>query len=216
MPTRKYKSLEHAFQALTDLEIEDDSRNFPVARIKVPGLHEIEIKMVSEYDFYYILQPLQNKILNYYVNRFNESKDEITVKRLTEKIKNIIEDISNIQTSEDVEKKSSTLGYLFEEEEIRKEFFDGLKKLGIIKEKVKWVDYQKAARPIDTLTIFCFLWQFNFTGLKKNAKYLIEKITADTNYHLPTVSTNYGDWDTYKLRLEKAHQRKPWLNSSKN
>jgi hypothetical protein len=216
MPTQKYKSLDKAYQALTDFEIENDKFNFPVAIINVPGLHKIKIKMVNSYDFYYVLQPLQNKILNYFLNRFNRSTDDIDTKKLTEKIKNIVKEISDIKDEKDLKEKSESLSYLFDEEAVRKEFFNGLKRLRIIKWWVSWKRYELKSRPIDTLIIYCFLWKFNFDGVKKNVKYLIERITADTNYHLPTVSTSYGEWDTYKMKLQKAHLRQPWLNSSKN
>jgi hypothetical protein len=214
MPTRTYTSIERAYQALTDIEIEDDSRDYPVAIIRVPGLHKIKITMVSVYDFYYTLAPLQNNILNYFVNRFSQTEDEVDIKKLTEKIRNVVEEISKVKTKKDVQDKSESMSYLFDEEAVRYEFFQGLKKMGILKWWVTWRRYQKCVRPIDTLTIYCFLWLFNFDGLKKNVKLLMEKIIQDTNYQLPTVSTNYGNWDTYKERLQKAHEREPWKSSA--
>ncbi len=207
MPTQRYKNIEEAFQALTDLEINDDENNYPVADIKVPGLHRIKIQMVSEYDYFYILTPMREKFLNYWVNKIATSQNETNNERLLEKIKNVVNEIESVKTKEDIEAKANTLAYLFEDMKIRYEFFKNLKKMKIVKWWVSWKRYQKCMRPIDSLTVFIFLWLFNFDGVKKNVFLLFKKIGVSTSSHLPTISSSYGNWESYKKKLADAHVR---------
>ena len=77
----------------------------------------------------------------------------------------------------------------------------------VVKWWVSWKRYQKCMRPIDTLAVFIYLWLFNFDGVKKNAKLLLQKIGASTRYHLPTTYQSFGDWESYKKKLAEAHER---------
>lgn len=212
MPTQKLKNLEEAYQTLTDFEIEDDSLKdgIPLAIIPVKGMHPIRVTMVNSWDFYKILIPLRDKILNYYANRVANSASEIDVKRLGEKIKNIAEEITNLKTQKDIQEKSNTLSYLFEDEVIRHEFFKDLKRMNIIRWYVSWKRYQKRILPHHTMTIFLCLWAFNFDGFKKKTEKLLQtmqSISQNTNSQSPIVSTNSTDWDTYKKVLARANKR---------
>lgn len=214
MPTKTYKSLEKAYQALTDIEIEDDRHNFPVAKIKVPGLHTIKVKQLCEYYYYHILIPMREKILNYYINTFAKQENIADNNVLLDKIKLLINDITEAKTPKDIQDKNETLSMIFNEEEIRKDFFLNLKKMKIIKWWIGWKRYEMKMPPIGTLTIFIFLWHFNFDGVKKNVKFLLEKTIQDTNYLLPTISTNYNDWESWKERFMAAHKR--FISNLKN
>lgn len=218
MPTKTFKSIDEAFQALTDLEIADDKSNFPVARITVPGLHTVNIEMVSEYDYFYVLSPMRVKFINYWLNKLAAQNNEIDTNKLLEKIKNIVSEIDNCRTPEDVNKKAATMSYLFEDEYIRKEFFHNLKQMHIIKWWVGWKRYMQAVKPIGTITIFMYLWLFNFDGLKKNIFLLLSKIGQNMKSQSYTTLTSYGDWDSYKKMLSEADERirKQLQNSSNN
>jgi len=212
MPTQKINSLEEAYQKLSDIEIEDDSNKdgIPLAIINVRGIHRLFITMVSEWDFYKILVPLRDKILNYYANRVANSPSEIDVKRLSEKIKNIAEEIGKLKTQKDIQEKSDTLAYLFEDEIIRMEFFKDLKKLNIIRWYVSWKRWQKHILPHHTMAIFLSLWAFNFDGFKKKTQILLQKmlsISQNTNYPSPIELTSYTDFDSFKKVLDKANER---------
>lgn len=205
--TNKYKSLDQAYQALTDLEIIDDENNFPIARIKVPGMHVITIQMLSEYDYFYILCPMRESFLNYWINKIAITEDQTDSAKLVEKINNIVKDIESVKSPKDLQDKSQTLAYLFEDIKIRYLFFKALKKMKIVKSWISWRRYQKLMRPIDTIIVFVYLWLFNFDGVKKNVKLLLAKIGANTNSQLSIISTNYGSWESYKQRLAEAHKR---------
>jgi len=210
MPTKKYDSLDKAYQALTDLEIANDEKDMPCAIIKIPGISSIKITMVSEYDYYYILCPMRDKFINYYANRFVNEKQEIDQKKIIEKLNNFMNDILSVKEPEDVKKKSKTLSYLFEDISVRYEFYYNLKKLRLISRWISWRKYQKLMRPIDTLTIFCYLWLFNFDGLKKKTLDLfkIMNITlAGTNPGSLSVLSNSFNWDTYKKKLAEGSAR---------
>lgn len=207
MPTNKYKSIDEAYQALLDLEIVDDENNFPIAKIKVPGMHTITIQMVSEYDYFYVLCPMREKFLTYWVNKIAIMESETDTKKLTKKIEAIVSDIESVRNPKDLNEKSSTLAYLFEDEKIRYAFFKDLKRMKIIKWWVSWKRQQKTMTPLQTIAVFIYLWLFNFDGVKKNVKLLLAKIGATTNLQSSTISTNYGNWESYKQRLEEAHKR---------
>ncbi len=204
--TNKYNTLSDAFRALTDIEILDDENDFPIAVIKVPGLHSITIQMVNSWDFYTVLSPMREKFLNYCLNQMN-SVEKVDEKLLLEKVKSLVTDIEACNTKEDVEKRSVAIAHLFKDINIRYEFYKSLKLMKIIKWWVGWKRYQKCTRPIDDLTIFIYLWLFNFDGVKKNAILLFNKIGANTKSHLQTVSSNYGDWDSYKKKLMEADKK---------
>lgn len=82
MSTKKYDSLDKAYQALTDVEIANDERDMPCAVITVPGMSPIKITMVSEYDYYYVLSPMRDKFINYYANKFVNEKKDIEQKKI--------------------------------------------------------------------------------------------------------------------------------------
>lgn len=210
MPTKKYDSLDKAYQALTDLEIADDDRDVPCAIIKVPGMSPIKITMVNSYDYYYVLSPMRDKFINYYANKFVKEKGDINQKKIVEKLNTFMSDILSVKKPEDVKKRSQTLSYLFEDIQIRYEFFRNLKRMGLISKWVSWRKYQRLIRPLDTLTIFCYLWLFNFDGLKKKTLDLfkIMNITlAGTSRPSLSVLSNSFDWDTYKDALAKGSAR---------
>jgi hypothetical protein len=207
MPIQKYNDLNEAFQALTDLEIVEDSNNFPIAKIKVPKLHEITIQMLSEYDYFYHLCPMREYFLNYWATHISMTKDNITQDKLIEKIQTIVSDIESIKTKKDFVTRSASLAYLFEDMKIRYYFFKQLKKMKIIKWYVSWKKYQKIVRPIDTITIFVYLWLFNFDGVKKNAKILLARIGLGMNSQSPIIYNNSSNWELYKKQLAQAHKR---------
>lgn len=210
MSTKKYDSLDKAYQALTDVEIANDERDMPCAVITVPGMSPIKITMVSEYDYYYVLSPMRDKFINYYANKFVNEKKDIEQKKIIEKLNNFINDILSVKEPKDIERKSKTLAYLFDDIKIRYEFFINLKRMGLISKWISWKKYQKLIRPIDTLTIFCYLWLFNFDGLKKKTLNLfkIMNITlAGTNQPSLSVLSNSFDWDIYKEKLAEGSAR---------
>lgn len=210
MPTKKYDSLDKAYQALTDLEIANDERDMPCAVITVPGMSPIKVTMVSEYDYYYVLSPMRDKFVNYYITRFAQEKNETDQKKLVETINNFLNDILSVKKPEDVKRKSATLSYLFDDVLIRYEFFRNLKRMGLISRWTTWRKYQRCMRPIDTLTVFCYLWLFNFDGLKKKTidLFRIMNITlAGTSRPSLSVLDSSFDWDTYKEALQRGSER---------
>ena len=210
MPTKKYDSLDKAYQALTDLEIANDERDVPCAIITVPGMSPIKVTMVSEYDYYYVLIPMRDKFINYYATKFVNEKEEVNQKKIVERLNNFINDILTVKTPEDVKRKSQTLSYLFDDMVIRYEFFTCLKRLGLISRWTTWRKYQRLMRPLDTLTIFCYLWLFNFDGLKKKTidLFRIMNITlAGTNQPSLSVLNSSFDMDSYKEALRRGSER---------
>jgi hypothetical protein len=199
-------TLSNAFQALTDLEIVNDEYDFPVAVITVPGMHKLKISMLSEWDYFYVLSPMRESFLNYCLNKFatDEEKDE---KKLVERVKALVDDIRQCKTENDINKRSTALEYIFEDIKIRYSFFKALKKMKIIKWWVSWKRYQKCMRPIDSMTVFIYLWLFNFDGVKKNAKLLFQKIGAITKSHQSITSTSSIDWHSWKKRQIEIDKR---------
>ena len=204
MPTKNYESMHEAYKSLTDIEIEDDSKNYPVAVIDVPGIQKISITMLSEYNYWYVFLPMRNRFINYYATKFVNEENETRNEKIIEKIKAFQNDISSYGSDE---KSIKTLQSLFSEVDERKYFFKCLKKMGVIKWWVSWKRWQLRARPIDTITIFVFLWLFNVDGLKKNAKFLIDQMSQAMNTRLPIESKIFENLDSFKVAHQKAHER---------
>lgn len=205
MPTMKYNNVGEAYKSLTDVEILDDSKNYPVAKIKIKGLCTAKITMLSEWDYYNSFIQMQRIFLSHYANVLTRGElDKTQAEKIKSRINLFINEIGIDTTVEAITEKAKGLSFLFDDAEIRKYFFKNLKSYGVIPWWISWKRYQKKARAVDTMTIFCFLWLFNVDGLKKNAKYLMAKITAVMNTESPTESGYYGDLDSFKEALKKA------------
>jgi hypothetical protein len=213
MPTTEYKSIEHAWQALTDIEIEDDENNFPVAKIKLRGLFlgfsvpfTAKIQMVSEWDYFEKLAPMRVEILNYYVSMVGKnSNDEKVTEQITKKLAALMEDVSTTARTEP--EKAEQLQSLMNEKAVRIRFYKGLKELGILPWWLTIKSAQKSLRIVDLITLFAFLWLFNFDGVKKNSFLILSLIKSSTNFHLPTVGISSGNqvsWEDRKKLLQEA------------
>jgi hypothetical protein len=210
MPTKKYKDLDEAYQALTDIEIMDDEQDMPCAIIPTKGLGKITITMVNEYDYWYTLMPMRDTFINYYVNRYYVEKKEHNKEKLIERINLFVAEMTNTKTKEEVNNKANDIMWLFKDINIRYEFFKGIRKMRVIPWYVTWKKYQKSVRPIDTCLIFCYLWLFNFDGLKKKLLNLLKKMNItfqDTNSPSLTVLSNSFNLDTYKKKLQEGTER---------
>ncbi len=238
MPVNQHNSIEEAFQALTDIEIVNDENNYPVAEIKVNGVGTIKITMLSEYHYYYILEPLREKILNYYINRLAQEKNILKGEELLDNIKSVFNQIETCKTKEDVIKKAHELSPIFKDKEARFEFFKSLIEMEIIPidylEKFKtksifkkkriidiekaWDDWQRKIKPTDPLCMFIYLWLFNFDGVKKKVLCLLEKIGAVIQQQSFTDWNNSDTWESYKQQLKEGHERiqEKLLNNSNN
>lgn len=210
MATKVYNSPSEAWKALCDLEIEDDTRDIPVAVIKVPGVCKVQITMLSEWDYYKTFLPLRNTFVNYYASKLTQDENITDMTVIMEKVKAFQNEISKIKETNNPE----VLNYLFSETSVRYEFFRGLKQMRLIPFYVTWKGWQKAVKPIHTASIFAFLWLFNVDGLKKNAKLLIDRIQAAMTVISPTGSKVFRDLDSFKKAHAAAHAR--WLANSEN
>lgn len=210
MPTKKFDNTDQAYQALTDEEIMDDSRDIPVAEIKVQGMHVVTIGQVSEYDYYYRLLPMREELYNYFLNRIAATEDLENSEQLLEKMKTLVNSLTNIKNKEDLVKKAESIAFLFEEKTIRYRLFKGLKAMGIVKWWVTWRRYQKKIKTQDTPLFFCYLWAHNFDGAKKKIIRLLQKIqqiTAATSSQSLTGSGSFQDFDSWKQTWQAAHDR---------
>ncbi len=207
MPTKKYTP-DEAWQALSDLEIEDDSKNIPVAIIRVPGIHNIKIGMLSEHNYYYVFLPMRNIFINHYANRIIKDENIKDNELLMNKLKSFQNDISEMKS------KSESLTYLFSDVAIRREFFKNLKRMKLISWWVSWNRWQKKVSVLHTMTIFVFLWLFNVDGLKKNAKFLIDRTFQVMTTRLPTESKVFTDLDTFKKAMTASRKRMSLLSSN--
>lgn len=210
MPTKKFESTDKAYQALTDEEIMDDSKDIPAAEINVPGMHVVRIGQVSEYDYYYCLLPMREELYNYFLNRIAATEDLKDSEQLLEKMKTLVNSLTNIKTKEDLEQKAASVAFLFEETKIRYRFFKGLKAMKIVKWWVSWKRYQEKCKVQDTPLFFCYLWAHNFDGAKKKIIRLlqrIQQITAATSSQSLTGSGNYQDFESWKRTWQAAHNR---------
>ena len=213
MPTKKYKDMEQAWQALTDSEIVDDSREIPCAVIPVRGIPSVKITMVSEYDYWYILEPLRIAFINYYATRFMQTEDQTNKKKIVERLNILINEISKTAKAHDIDKTSHTLSRLFDDMKIRKQFFTAIKKMGCISWRVSWRRWQKKARPHHLMTAFVYLWKFNVDGVKKKALDLLSTmgsrnvIGQNTSQQSLSVLSPFFDMDTYKKRVAEASTR---------
>ncbi len=214
MPTRKYENADEAYQALTDLEIENDELDMPCAIIKVRGMSPIKIEMLSEYHFHYVLVPLRNKLINYYANHYiavrgDENKKPLK-ERIVERIELLTTELEKVSSTKEAVAKAKTLAHLFADENPRLELFKALKEMGIISRWIRFKKYQMCMRPIDTVTVFTYLWLFNFDGLKKKALELLVKlgsIIPGTNSPSLIASNPSFDMEHYKVRLAEATAR---------
>jgi hypothetical protein len=195
---------------LCDLEIEDDSREIPVAVIRVPGVWRVKITMLSEWHYYRHFIPLRNLFVSYYANRVAQDENIKDNSILMEKVKAFQNEISKIKETNN----SEVLTYLFSDVAARYEFFKGLKRCGLLPWFITWRRWQKNVKPLHTCSIFAFLWLFNVDGLKKNVALLIERITQAMNTESPTASRIWHDLDSFKKAHAEAHAR--WLNNSNN
>lgn len=210
MPTQVYNDFEEAYRALTDEELENDERDIPCAVIKQKGLPRVVVQQVCEWDYFNVLIPLRDRVLNYYVNRLAQTDDTVDIKKLTEKVKNLTEELSGISDKEKLIRKSKTMAYMFEDAVVREEFFLSLKKMKVIGWWVSWERWQRKIRPLHTITIFVFLWRFNFDGLKKKVLTLLRKtntISQDTSSPSHIVLRSSKDWERYKRRLAEGSAR---------
>jgi hypothetical protein len=223
MPTKKFDNTEQAYQALTDEEIMDDGQDMPVAEIKVAGMHVVKIGMVSEYDYYYRLLPMREELYNYFLNKIAITEDIKDSEQLLEKMKTLVNSLSNLKTKKDIEEKAHSIIYLFEEHNTRLRFFKGLKAMGIVKWWVTWKRYQKCTEVMDTPLFFCYLWAHNFDGVKKKIIRLLQKIqqiTAVTSSQSLTGLANFQDFESWKRTWQAAHdrlvQKEKLFDNSKN
>lgn len=217
MPTKNYKNLSQAYKALTDIEIMDDDNDYPVASIKVKGLGKVKITMLSEWDYYNHFIPMQQAFISYYANALTRGETEMTdkkVERIRAKVNAFVNEISLESTKEGLLEKARELTFLFDDPKARRFFFKKLKAFGVLPWWIGWKRYQKKVRPIDTMAIFVFLWSFNVDGLKKNAKFLLAKISAIINTESPTESRYFESLDSFKEALAKAKEKER-QNSSK-
>lgn len=216
MPTTEYKSIDKAWQALTDIEIEDDEFNYPVAVIRMKGKFlgfnlpfKAKIQMVSEWDYYNKLAPMRMEILNYYANIISkQGKEEQVTEKVTKKISALMEDISS--KARDINEKSEHIQALMQERAVRDRFYKGLKDLKVLPWWLSIKAAQKSLRIVDLVTLFAFLWLFNFDGVKRNFFFLLNLIRSNTNFHLPTVGTNSENqesWEETKKNLQQAFVR---------
>ena len=140
----------------------------------------------------------------------------------------LINEISKTTKVADIEKTAHTLANLFEDHNIRHQFFKALKKIGCISWRVSWRRWQRHARPHHLMIAFVYLWKFTIDGVKKKALGLLStmglKNTTGANTNRPSLSvlSPYFDWDTYKKKLAEGSKRVtekigsyPSLNGSK-
>lgn len=196
-----YNNFNEVFQALTDAEVID---NHPLAKVKVPGMHTVKIKQVSEYHYFYTLCPMRDIFINYWAGKISKAENTVQAAKLIEKVKTVVNDIGAIKNQKDLLKKAITLTYFFEDVFIRYSFFKNLKRMKLIKWWVSWKRYQECMTPTDTMTMFVLLWKFNFDGVKKNAKILLQKIGLGMNSQSHTIYSNSEEWESYKKRLAEA------------
>jgi hypothetical protein len=216
MPTREYETVEKAWQSLTDIEIEDDKMNYPVANIWLRGKLlffnfsvKACIRQVSEWDFAKVLVPWRLNILNYYVNLLSASdSNKSNADKLHNRISALFDGISKSTKPEDVEEKATQIQGLFSDINVVIDFYKMLKKIKVIPFWFRVKDCVRTLRPVDTITLFSWLWLFNFDGVKKNSIYLMNLITQDTNFQLPTVGMESGKkttmdaaWNDRKMKL---------------
>lgn len=203
MPTKEFKSADQLWQSLTDLELEDDRRDYPAAIVPVKGIGKIKIQMLSEWHYFNVFIPMRAKFITYYANKLASD----------ENIKNkdvILEKIRMFQNEITESKKSGTseaLTYIFSDIEARYLFFKDLKKMKVIPWWVNWNRWQKTIKPLQTMAIFSFLWLFNVDGLKKNAKLLIDRISQVMISVSPIESKVFVDLDSFKKAHQAAHAR---------
>lgn len=231
MPTRKFDSFQQVYQSLTDIEIEDDKNDYPVAVITVAGLGlfgskvKIKIQMVSDWDYYETLLPMRTKLLNYFATLFaNEKDNEINSKKILEKIKGVVEDIGSVKTAKDMEKKANTMSNLFEDVNVRELFFRSLKRMKMIPWHVSYKRYRKCTKPLETCIMFILIWHFNFDGVKKKVQSLLQmsaEILQDTSSQSLTGSRHFTDLDSFKKVWKEAHDRslakeREFADNSKN
>ncbi len=214
MPTKEYKNPTTAWQALTDQEIEDDSREIPVAVIRVPGIGKIRITMLSEYDYFYHFQTARNMFITYYANKIATDENIKDNEIILNKLKAFQNEIT--QTATEGGAPAEAITYLFSDAAARFEFFKLLKKIRLIKWHVSWNKWQKRVRVLDTMTIFCWLWLFNVDAVKKNAKFLIDRISRVMITASPTESKVFTDLESFKKAHQAARARDPWLMSQRN
>ena len=134
MSTKKFQNIEEVYQCLTDFEIEDDSNKdgIPCADIKVQGLHRVKIKQVSIWDYYNYLCPMKDKMLSYYAQSMVRLTSEEDLKRASKSISNLVDEFTGMEPDK-IKEKSLSLSYFMQEEQVRYEFFQGLKKMRILK-----------------------------------------------------------------------------------
>lgn len=203
MPTKEYPSADAAWQSLTDLELEDDSRDYPVAVITIRGVGKIKIEMLSEWDYFSTFLPMRQKFITYYANKLLADENVKNKDVILEKVQAFQNEISLLKETG----KSETLTYLFSDVEARYTFFKDMKKMGMIPRLCSWKRWQKHARVLDTMTIFAFLWLFNVDGLKKNAKLLVDRISRVMITASPTGLKVFTDLDSFKKAHALAHAR---------
>jgi len=210
MPSKTFNSFEEAYQALTDAEIENDEREIPCVKIKTEGLPVLKIHQCSEYDYFYILDDFRKRILNYYANLLAREEREIPQKKLVGKINGFLDGMTNANTPQEIADRVKDMTTLFEDHEVRKYFFKTLKRLRVIPWYISWDRWQKRVRPHHTLTAFAYLWAFNFDGLKKKTRILVERITSifqDTNSASAIGSKAFTDWDGFKKQITEGRKR---------
>jgi hypothetical protein len=213
VPTRQYKDIAEVYQTLTDEEMTGEVLK-PFSVIPVKGLGKIKIRSVSVWDYFHTLVPMRNELFNIYAEALSSSSNVESNEKLLDRMRSIVNDIGAIKTKEELEKKAETLSILFTLEKSRKCFYKGLKKLRILPFFTSFLKYEKRIERIQEITIFILLWSVNFDGVKKNAKLLIDTISRAMKSDSYIDLNSYGDWDSYKKRLQEASLRNRNLQMS--
>lgn len=211
MPTNKFESLEDVYKALTDFEIEDDSTidGVPVAIINVPGLHRIRVIQVSDWDYFKYIVPMRANMLALYAQSIVINSTEEELKGASQKVKKMVEEFTGLKPDE-LKSKIDIVEYFFHDEQIRYEFFKGLKRMKMLKWWVTWKKWCKTIKPHHRFALFILLWAFNFDGLKKKTTRLLKichTILANTNSQSLTGSNSSTSFDTWKKDFTAAHAR---------
>ncbi len=213
---KKFESIEEAYQNLTDMEILDDSKDYPCAKINIKGLCRVEITMVSEYQYFYILDPFRTNILTYYANMWALEKKETDKKKIVDFIQSIGDEMETTKKGENVKDKADRISFMFKDATLRKSVFVCLRRLGVIPWWVSWRRYQMKATPDVLPMMFVWLWLFNFDGLKKKARLLFQKITRVMDSHLPTDLNTFTDLGSWFARVKKASLKQRGLSEPSN
>jgi len=203
MTTQNHSSPAKAWQALTDQEILDDSQNYPVAKIKIRGVCTAEIRQVSEWHYLHVLVPYKEAVFNYYAQAVAMSSDGEDKDLILEKVKAF----ENLMHSGSEEEKSNTLISMFAREDFRRHFLKVLKKVKVIPWWVSFRRWTMKADPVAMPTLFGWLWLFNYDGVKKKLQNLLKRITQATYQDTVTDFNDSKTWESYKAKLQAAHDR---------